>query len=161
MQGRILETIKPIAAFVPIDTTGAGQDGDWVSLKHYKRCAIVLMQGAWAGGTSAVTVQQASDASGTGAKALTIEYYYQGTFATDDAYAKTTISSNTFNLPATANTFTLLEIHQQDLDMNNGFCFIRVRTATPGANADLIAGLYLMGGVDIAQATETMPTAIA
>lgn len=161
MQGRILENLKPISAIVPIDTTGAGADGDFVSLKHYRNLVAIIQQGAWAGGTPAVTMEQATDASGTGAKALTIENYYQGTALTDDAYAKTAISSNTFNLPATANTITMIEVHQQDLDMNNGFCFVRVRVATPGANADLISALYLLGGCEMAQKPETLPTAIA
>lgn len=161
MQGRILENIKVISAIVPIDTTGAGADGDWVSLKHYRSLVAVIQQGAWAGGTPAVTMEQATDAAGTSGKALTIENYYQGTALTDDAYAKTAITSNTFNLPATANTITMIEIHQQDLDINNSFCFVRVRVATPGANADLINALYLLGAVDVAQKPETLPTAIA
>lgn len=161
MSNRLDEMLKPVAAIVPIDTTGAGQDGDWVSLKNYRRCLIIIMQGAWAGGTSAVTVEQATSAAGGSAKALTIEYYNQGTALTDDAYARTAISSNTFNLPATANTFTFLEVHQQDLDMNNGFCFIRVRTATPGANADLIAAVYVLGEPAYAMKAADLPTAIA
>jgi len=160
MQGRILEHIKPVSCFVPIDTTGAGQDGDWVNLKHFRKLVGIIQQGAWAGGTPAVTFQQASDNAGTGAKALDIEYYYQGTHGTDDAYAKTAISSDTFNLPNTANTITMVEIHAQDLDINNGFTHVRMRVASPGANADLISALYLLGGGDFAMKTEDMPSVI-
>lgn len=161
MSAQLLETIKPVSAFVPIDTTGAGQDGDWVHFAHFRRCLIVLMQGAWAAGTSAVTVEQATTAAGGSAKALDLDYFYRGTALTDDIYAKTAIVSDTFTLPATANTITLLEVKAGDLDQMNDFTFIRVRCASPGASADLLAGLYIFGDPAYPSKPETQPTVIA
>lgn len=161
MNSQLLERGKYLPALIPIDTTGAGADGDWVSMKNWRRLVIGILQGAWAGGTPAVTLEQAADAAGTGAKALTLENRYQHVAFTSDTLVKTAVTSNTFNLPATANTFTLMEIHQQDLDVNNGFCFVRVRVATPGANADLIAAFYHLGDPVFEGKPEYAPTAIA
>jgi len=158
----MFETLHPVQAFVPIDTTGAGQDGDWVHFHNYRQCMIILSQGAWAAGTSAVTVEQAKDNSDSGsvAKALPIEFMYRGTALTDDTYAKTAITSNTFLLPNTANTITFLVVKAGDLDQMNGFTHIRVRTATPGASADLLSGLYIFGDPAIAAPAENLASAI-
>lgn len=145
MSERLIEMLHPVVAAVPKDTTGAAVTGDWVHLKKSGRLMIVIMQGAWAGGTPAVTLKQATDNASGGEKALSFSEYWQGTALTDDVYARTAVSSDTFNLPATANTVTIIEVHCQDLDTDNGFTHVRVNIASPGANADLISVLYIMG----------------
>lgn len=153
------EDMKFISAVVPIDTTGAGQSGDWVSLKNYHSCAIWICQGAWAGGTSAVTLEQATDVAGTGAKALAFPLRWTGVALTDDNLAETAVTSDTFNLPNTANTTNLLFVRASQLDVDGGFDCIRVVCATPGANADLIAVSYVLLNPRFSQADP--PTAIA
>lgn len=160
-QGRLLERLRPVPAAVPIDTTGAAVAGDFVSMKQHKRLMVVIMQGAWAGGTPAVTLKQASDAAGTGEKALSFTEYWQGTALTDSILARTAVSSDTFNLAATANLFTVIEIHRNDLDMDNGFTHVRVGIASPGANADLVAVLYILGDPDFAGGPANKPSVIA
>lgn len=152
MNNRLFDNAKIVPAFVPIDTTGAGQDGDWVSLKNYNHLTVIIMKGAWAGGTSAVTLQQATDVAGTGAKALGFTKQWVGTALTDDNLAETAVTSNTFNLSTTANEFHVIEIDAATLDVDGGFDCVRVRTATPGANADLVAGLYVLTGCRYSQA---------
>lgn len=137
---------KWVNAFVPIDTTGAGQDGDWISLKNYDGVAIILGTGAWAGGAAAVTIEQATDVAGTGAKALAFTTRYaDGDVTASDALVATAVAGNTFNLAA-ANTLNVIEVKASDLDQVNNFDCIRVRSATPGANADLVYGLYYLYG---------------
>lgn len=146
LQGQLIENAKFVMAIAPVDTTGAGQDGVWVSMKNYDKLAVVLLTGAWAGGNAAVTLEQASDSSGTGAKAIAFTSYlkaYDTDDTPDDAGAITTVSSDTYNLSDNANVH-VIEVRAADLDADNDFCFVRVRTATPGANADLIAGLYIL-----------------
>lgn len=161
MQGRLLEQIRCVPAFVPIDTTGAAQTGDWVNLKHYRRILVVIQQGAWAGGTPALTFEQAQDNADTGAKALSYTEKWSHTGLSSDTLAKATVSSDTSNLPATANTITLVEFHAQDLDLANGFTHIRVKTASPGSNADLIAAFYILGNPAYAALPSTLPSVIA
>lgn len=143
---RLVESSKIVSAVVPINTTGAAQDGDWVSLKNYQHLTIVIQQGAWAGGTPAVTLEQATTVAGGSAKALAFTSYWAGTALTDDNYAETAVSSNTYNLANAANGVNIIEVDSDDLDQDNGFDCIRVRIASPGANADLISALYILTG---------------
>ena len=161
MSNRLLEIIKCNPGAVPIDTNGAACNGDWINMANFKNCVIKISQGAWAGGTPAVTLNQATDNAGTGSKALAFDQYYQYTALTGDTPTKTTVVSNTFNLPATANTFTFFEIHNQDLDAANGFNFFQVSIASPGANADLICVDYILGGSTFSGKPEGQQTAIA
>lgn len=143
---RLVENCKVVVGAVPIDTTGAAVDGDYVSLKGYSHCTIIIMQGAWAGGTPAVTLVQATDVSGTSEKALGFDYYWLGTALTDDNYAKTAVTSDTYNLAATANRVNIIEIEASDLDIDNGFDCLAIDIASPGSNADLISVVYILSG---------------
>src|SRR5262245_31322367 len=132
-----VENQKAIYGSEPKNYTGATGNLDYVSLKNYDRAACVIQTGAWAGGTAAVTLTQAQDVSGTGAKGLSFanQWTYQSTGFTIDALTKTAVSSDTFNL-ATANTVHVIEVEAADLDMANAFDCFRVSIASPGANAD-------------------------
>lgn len=156
---RLLENAKIVVGAVPIDTTGAAVTGDYVSMKGYTHLTVIIMQGAWAGGTPAVTLKQATDVAGTGEKALSFTKYFAGVALTDDLYAATTVSSDTYNLAATANTVNIIEVDASSLDVDNGFDCVRLGIATPGSNADLIAVLYVLTGTRYP--SSDTPTAIA
>lgn len=135
----IAEDFKVLWGGGPIDITGAGLSSDWVNLSKCHRLAVIFQQAAWAGGTSAVTLEQATDASGTGGKALAFTKRWLGTGLTDDNYTETAVTSNTFTLPATANTVNLLSVDSSELDIDGGFTWFRAVCATPGSNADLLS----------------------
>jgi hypothetical protein len=61
----------------PEDWTTATNNGTYISLKDYPYCDVHIFNGDVAGGTPAVTVTQAQDTSGTGAKALTFTKYFR------------------------------------------------------------------------------------
>ena len=156
MTRRMIEGHLFESAFAPLDITGAGVDGDWVSMAHGRRLCIVIVTGAWAGGTSAVTVEQATDNAAAGAKALTITEYWQKTaHGAASKFARTAIVAGTFNLSA-ANKITVIEIDQADLDVSGGFTHVRLRLATPGANADLVGAYYVWEDVVYGGAPETL-----
>lgn len=157
---RFGENCKIVVGAVPIDTTGAAVTGDYVSMKGYTHLTITIMQGAWAGGTPAVTLLQATDVAASGAKALGIAYYWQGVALTNDTYTKTAVVADTFNLPAVANTVTVLEVDASSLDVDNSFDCVRLGIASPGANADLIAVHYVLSGSRYPQAQTPTPSAI-
>lgn len=159
-QGRLVENVRIIPVAVPIDTTGAAVASDWVNLKYARRLAVVIMKGAWAGGTPAVTLKQATSATGTGTKALSFTKQYSGTALTDDILAENTVSSDTFNLSATANEFHVIEVHASDLDLANGFSYVQLAIASPGSNADLIAALFLLYECPYAGKIDTLPSSI-
>jgi hypothetical protein len=142
---------------VPIDTTGAACAGDYVSMKDFSHLTITIMQGAWAAGTSAVTLAQATTVAAGGTKALGFTKRWTKVALTGTTYTETAVASNTFNLPNVANTINVLEIDAADLDVDGGFDCVMVNCATPGANADLIAIHYLLTGARYPQATAVDP----
>lgn len=131
---------RPVMGVAPINITGAGKASPWINMGQGKKVRFALLQGAWAGGTAAVTVTQASDNAGTGEKAVAFTKIWQATISgqTLDVLAEVAVTSNTFNL-STAGVLTIIEIQAGDLDTNNAFNFVRINTATPGSNADLLA----------------------
>lgn len=162
-RGQLIECAKFIQAIPPVDTTGAGKDGLWVSMKNFNRLAVVLQSGTWAGGTAAVTLEQATDSAGTGAKALAFTKYLKA-YDTDDAVDDTSVSvdvaSNTYTLGDNHNV-QVIEVKAGDLDIANGFAFVRVRSATPGANADLLAALYILYDGIYAGLPSTLPSVLS
>lgn len=154
------EILKFIIAVPPKDITGAAQNGAWVSMRYHKRLTILIVQGAWAGGTPAVTLQQATSAAGGSAKTLELDTYQQFDQDTGEALARTTVVSNTFNLPAATNVVTVIEIRQGDLDKDNDFAYVRCQVASPGANADLMTMIYLLDEPNYAGKPSTLPAVL-
>ena len=154
----LVESTKIVWGAAPIDITGAGLSGDWVNLKNHRKLAIILMSGAWAGGTSAITVEEATDNAGTGGQALAFAYQYVATGLTSDTLVKTAVTSNTFNVAA-ANKIHVIELLAADLSA--GFTHVRVVAGTPGSNADLLAALYVLYSGSYLEKVSTMPSAIS
>lgn len=164
-RGMSVENGKFVQAFGPVNTTGAGQDGAWVSMKHYRRLAVILETGAWAGGTSAVTLEQCTQAGNAGSdeKPLAFEKYhlvFDADNTPDDVASEVAVSSNTFNLSDNANVI-VIEVRAEDLDITNGFAFVRVRIATPGSNNDYVSGLYYLYEGDFSAKPSTLPSALS
>lgn len=145
-------------AVAPKDITGAAQVGDWISLRNYSHATIVLIQGAWAGGTPAVTLSQALDVTGATPKALSFNRRWSKIgLGAGSTFASLAVTSDTFNLSAIANTITIIEVDGDDLDVTNGYDCLAVNVASPGANADLLTVLYVLSGARYSQAV--MPDA--
>ena len=142
--GALIENAAIEVLAVPIDTNGAVVASDWISLKLYRHATIIITQGAWAGGTPAVTLDQATAVAGTGTKTLEFETMWTQTGLTGTGYTKTAVTSDTFNLTATANSMTIIEIDAEDLDQAGGFTSFQLDIASPGANADLIAAIVIL-----------------
>lgn len=160
MNQQILERAHYVPSSVPIDTTGAARAGDWINMTKYRRILFIIQQGAWAGGTPALTFQQATSNAGGSAKALGYTKKYTGTALTADTLTEVAVVSDTSNLTNGANHFTLVEFHVNDLDRANGFYYIQCNVASPGSNADLISiGAILMDG-NVDAAPTRMQTAI-
>lgn len=154
------DQVNIVGALLPKDITGAAQTGQWISLKYYRNLLIVLNQGAWAGGTPAVTLSQAKDVAGLDAKPLAFLRRFQQAWNTGaTGYVESVVTSNTFNLPATPNLMHLIEVEAASLDTGNGFDCVRVNIASPGANADLLSAYYVLGKARYADTK--MPNALA
>jgi len=139
---RLIESLKPIWANEPKNYTGAGTTDKYVSMKLYGRLMILIQTGAWAGGTAAVTLKQATAVAGTGTKALAFTSMWVNTAGAPDTFTKTAVASNTFNLD-TANLLYVIEVVDSDLDVANAFDCVAVSVASPGSNADFYGIVYL------------------
>jgi hypothetical protein len=149
----LFEEAKVVSAFVPVDMQAA-QDGDWVSLKGYRYCDVIIFKAAGtAGDDPAITFQQATAVAGTSAKALTkIERVYkqQGTLTSSDTQTTVTQAAAAGytgdGTSAEEQAIYGFHIDASQLDVTNGFDCIRVRVADTGTNAQLGCGLYVLSG---------------
>ncbi len=138
--GREMENALLEAGGVPLDITGAGMAGDYFNLAKAGRLLVVLVCGAWAGGTAAVTLKQAKTAAGGSAKALAFTKKWERLALTGTAWVEAVVALNTFDLD-TANEMHVMEIDQSETD--DLFNYVSCQVATPGANADLLAMFYI------------------
>lgn len=148
---RTVELNKLIWAVEPKNYTGAACADKYVSLKNYGHMTVVIITGAWAGGTAAVTLKQATAVAGTGAKALAFPLQWNDA-AESGTLVKTAVVANTFNL-ATANKMYVIEVPAESLDVDGGFDCVTLAVATPGANADFYGAIYVLPEAKYAQAT--------
>lgn len=140
----LVEEMQIVEAFPPIDTTGAAQTGNHVSMKGWDHLTIIIQTGAWAAGTAAVTLQQSTVVAGTDDKALGFSFMWTNiAAAATDTMVKTAVVANTFNV-GTAASMWVIEVDAASLDTDNNFDCVELNTATPGANADLISAVYIL-----------------
>lgn len=165
MSERFFQEANIVSAFVPVDMQTAANEGDWVSLANYGRCVAVLFKGAGTAGQDPVfTLEQATSAAGGSSKALTFTRIYSkvGTQTGIAAWTRTTqAAAGTYTDAASAEAEAIIavEVNAADLDVDNGFDFIRLTIPDVGGAAQLGCAFYLM--LDPRDAGATMPSAIA
>lgn len=165
MNKHILEKMQIVSAIVPVNLATGANAGDWVSLKHYGRCAIVLFTGVGTGSNDpTMTLLQATSVSGTSSKALT---FTRADYK--DATALTSLGTFTTVTQTAANTFTVagsttmqklwvIDIKAEDLDIDNGFDCLQLSVADVGSNSQLGCALYLLH--EPKDASSSLPSAI-
>lgn len=154
------ETNQIAQGFLPVAMNTAANNGDWVSMKGYGRMAIVFFKAVGAAGDDpTITVKQATNVSGAGAKAIAFTEVRKKQAATNllavDQFTKSTTASpatnDTFN--TAAGTWTnsdlaeqaaiiVIDIKIDDLDINGGFSCVQVSIGDVGTNAQLGCALY-------------------
>lgn len=160
----LAETAQIVSGFLPVDMSAGANAGDWVSLKNYHRLAVVLFKGAGtAGDDPTLTLQQATDVAGTGAKALTFTTVWtkQGTLTGVGQYTKVTqTAANTYTDLTSAEVAALwvVEIRHDDLDIDNDFDCVRATVADIGTNAQVGTLFYILYGPRFGGAS--LPSAI-
>lgn len=151
MLKHLVEQVKLLRGAEPKNYTGAAMADAYVSLKNYQTLTIKISTGAWAGGTAAVTLSQATAVAGTGAKALAFTDYWDDT-TTTGTLVKKAASSNTFNLAA-ANKSYVIHVDATMLDVAGGFDCVTLAVASPGANNDFYSVEYILSDARYQQAT--------
>lgn len=148
----LVEEMQIVPAIIPVDFSSAANNGDWVSLKNYSRCTVVLFKAAGtAGDDPVITLRQAQDVSGTGAKALNFTRvdYKRGTMTSVGTFSTATqAAANTYtdDTSAEAQGLFVVEVESEDLDVNNGFDCLQLQIPDVGSNAQLGCALYLLRG---------------
>ena len=156
----LMESIQIVTAFPPSDIN-ADADGDWVSLKGFDGCLVVFHKAAGtAGDDPSIRLRQATDVSGTSAKALTFNHIYHkigatalsaiGTFtkieltsATDDLDLVSVNSTDL--LTDVGETLIVVNVRASDLDVDNNFdCLQLLIEGDDLSNSTYAAAFYLL-----------------
>ena len=149
----LVEEAQIVMAIVPVDSQSGANTGDYVSLKGYDRCTVVVLKAAGvAGDDPVITMTQASDVSGTGVKNLNF------TRVDSKVGTQTGVGTFTTTTQAAANTYTdtvsaeaqaifCVEFQSSDLDVANGFDCLKVAVPDTGsAGAQLLTAFYVLRG---------------
>lgn len=164
---RLLEQVQIVPGFPPANL-GSARTGDVVSLKNYRRCAIVFHAGiGTAGDDPTITVLQGTDVAFGTNKALTFTELY----VKMDATQLSDVGQWTKVTQAAANTYVdatsaeqeklwVIEFKAEDLDIANGYDCIRASFADAGTTNQIGAMLYILSDPVNSTAPESMASAI-
>lgn len=155
-----------VQGFKPVDLQTGANNGDWVSMKNYGKIAVVFMSAV---GTAAddptITLQQATDVSGAGAKDLDFTVIHTKQAATDlsstGQYTKVTqTAANTFTNATSAeeDLIWIVEFDADQLDVDNAFDCVRATVADIGSNAQL--GVLFYDLTETRYPEDLLPSAI-
>ena len=149
MNQHLLEKLQIAAGVVHFDMAAGPAQGDWVSLKTYGRCAVVLVKTPGAAGEDPVlNLEQATDVAGTDAKALTFDRIdiKEGDLSAIGTFTKLPhgISSYTGAGSAQSEAIWAIDVKAEDLDIDNGFDCLRASLADVGVTSQLATVLYLL-----------------
>ncbi len=129
---RLLDRVVGVPAGDPQDINGAGLDGAWQSMKLVRETTVLINLGALANAMN-LTLQQATDVSGTDAKALS---FTEVAVSSADNAQVDTIVAVAADSHAVADDddgkLILVSIKSEDLDKDNDFDCIRARLSDPG-----------------------------
>ena len=145
---QLVDTVKPVMGCAPAALASTAGDGDYVSMKNFRRCTVlisVLNATTVTGGD--VTLKQATAVAGTGEKELAFDKAYRNIdCAAGDTMAEFDVLSSTFTTDATNSKRLLyaIEIDAASLDIDNGFDCLRVDVASMASAVGSV--VYLLHG---------------
>lgn len=167
--GHLFNLVMGVA---PLDFQTA-RNGDWVSMKNAGHCTIVVIKGAGTDGDDQTfTLEQATTAAGGGpSKNLaTIDKYYEQEEAAANleatgAWTRVTQTAGATVAPgdpsAQSSALYVFEVDAADLDVANGFDWIRMNNDGAGSNAQLGAILYIFSELRYPNRPDRQPSFIA
>lgn len=168
VNAKLAEQMQIVPAIMPVDLNDGANNGDWVSLKNFERCTVVVVASA---GTAAndltVTLNQATAVAGTGTKALSVI----DSVATKQGAALSAIAAWTEVTQTAAATYTngtngeeqllyAIDVLAEQLDVANGFDCLQCSIAQVGA-AKIGCALYLLWPTTYGGPVGKVPGAIA
>jgi hypothetical protein len=138
---RAVQRRKFVTLRTPVDTNGVAQGGNFpfVSLRHHSDVVVHFIFGA-VGGDCNITLQQAKNVGGNGAKALGFDKVYTvqtdaGSLEDQDKAVPVAVVSDSHPVEADTddNYHIMIEFKADQLDVNNGFDSIRPNLSDPAA----------------------------
>lgn len=163
---RLLESIDLVTAFSPADVN-TDADGDYISLKNYDGCLVVVQKAAGtAGDDISLKLDQATAVAGTSTKALNFTTLYakvgtqtavstftKYTFTATDDLDTVSVGGTDLEADSVAALF-VIDVRASDLDVSNGFdCFRLTIEGDDLGNSCLASALYIPYGARYPQAT--------
>lgn len=145
----------PRTIFPPKNTASATFSSDVINLANYSHATIIVSQGAWAGGSSTLTVEYCDDNTPTNDTPMAFKYrqMVDGAGATDTLGALTDATHTGITLD-TANTTTIIELDAAEIAKASSGAHSRfiVKGTSPGANNDYISITCVLTGPKFAGA---------
>lgn len=137
-EAKIVGALKPAA-------DAAGRNGAWVSAKNAHKVYIVVHLDQGNAATVALTIQQASDVAGTGAKAITgnCRIWVNQDLSVNDTLVRQADGITFVTSAAVKEKQVVIEIDPATLDLANGFAYVRVITGASNAANITEAQYYL------------------
>ncbi|MHB1652345.1 MAG: hypothetical protein ACYCVD_07685 [Desulfitobacteriaceae bacterium] len=125
----IPECCKPVEAIAP--QAGGAITGDYVTLRDAEKCFVFVHINQADAATIEITIEQATDVSGTGSKAITnaVPIWANQDCATSDALVRQTDAVSFTTSDAVKHKIVIFQIDPAHLDVNNGFDCITIKTA--------------------------------
>ena len=144
-----------VLAYAPVDIDAGAVTSDAFKLTNYDHATIIISLGV-TGAASTVTVKESTDASGSGASAISFSYYAEETAAGDTTGARTSATSSGFATSTNDGIFYIIELAAEEL--SDGSEWVTVHMTDPGAATFASIGVVLSGA---RYAEVSAPTAIA
>lgn len=143
---RYVDHTLPVQTLAPQDITGGAATGSYLSMANADNAALIISTGAIASAADdmTVTVSQATDTSGTGAKTLPIVDAWT---CTASGRTAETVTSNSITIDSDDDNKTfVIPIRAQYLDNDNDFIAVAVNITSPGANSVIVGAVIEFGG---------------
>jgi hypothetical protein len=139
----------------PIDITG-GKNSPWINLAKYAHASILIQIGVSAAAPGLVTLNAASDSSGTGSTAIPFNVFKGETAATDVLGARVAVAAAGFTPSANDTIYYIIEIDAQSLPQGLNWLQLAMANATNSVIAS--AAAWLSGA---RQASDQSPTVLS
>ena len=155
---KLVENAQIVAGFVPLDLQ-TQRDGAWVGLRDFNHLTVIFYKGTGTDGDDPIiTLQQATDNTGATSKNLdfTDVWRKQGAdLQTIGTFIRTSqAAANSYtNTDGHEQALWVLEIDADMLDVDNGFCYVRLVLNDTGTNPQLGCVLYILTEPRFAEAT--------
>ena len=147
------EVIGSKIAVIPADLNGGATIGEKITMSKGNRVLIKVLMGDSVGASVIFNLKQSQDAAGTGIKALPTfsNYYHKVGAATVFTEVKGDVDAPVSSYDVSAlfaadEGILHLEVHAEDLDLENDFAFLSVDIVDPAAAKVIGVSYEVLGG---------------